>query len=168
MAGHGEIAVRRLALALACLRVPILTPVLFLAASGCDMSRPGTSPSDTPLPQRTRTVARQIGLPLPPGAQPIFAWYQTGLDDNARLILSMSTTDWDTMRSRPPLNAIAVDRYSTENLYELHPNEGEWDPESYPGLVAAQAPNRGDPILNVGFVKTARGQVRVYVFWYRT
>lgn len=159
---------RRFALALACLRVPILTPVLFLVATGCDMSRPGTSPSDTPLPQRTRTIAKQIGLPLPPGAQPVFARYQTGLDDNARLILSMSTTDWDTMRSRPPLNAIAAERYSTANLYELHANDGEWNPESYAGIVAAQAPYDGHSVFNVGFVRTAADRVRLYVYWYQT
>lgn len=88
------------------------------------------------------------------------------MDDNARLILLMSEADWGEMRRNPPLTQIQPQKYSVRQVYHLHQNDGEWNPESYPALVAAQSPYTRNDSYNVVFVKTGPDEVRVYIFWF--
>ena len=142
---------------------------LMLAVSACtiDTNKPGTDPTKTSLPDRTRTIARLIGLPVPATAEGVFARYQQGLDDNARLVLLMSASDWAAMRARPPLDAIKQERYATDDAVMLPGDDGAWNPRRYPGLVAAQTPSDGRQVYNIAYVKTAPDRVRVFVFWHQ-
>jgi hypothetical protein len=112
-------------------------------------------------------IAEKIGLRFPANATIEFADYMEGPDDNARLVVTLPATDWETLSAKPPFVGAA---YSADNNHHMAPDDarGPWAPEKAANLETAQVPYRdGREALNIGLSRQANGNVRLFLFWYQ-
>jgi hypothetical protein len=150
---------------------------LALLVSGCSADAPQQE-RQTSMARETQqsgatstadmsAIVKKIGLSLPDGAKIEFADYQTGHDDNARIVVSMSQAQWNNLSKQQPY---AGADFSPDNNHHMAPDDttGPWAPEKAPDLATAQmSADNGMASLNVGVSKQADTTIKLYIFWYR-
>lgn len=144
--------------------------MLALFAAACSNAADGNA---TPLPsnnevsmQDAQTVARQIGVTFPAGAQVEYTGRIEGRDNAAQVILRMPEADWTAWRAA--LVPSDAPPFSADANFHLGPDEGSWAPAKAAGLTTVQVPWRGgNESLNIGHAPAGDGKVRVFLFWHQ-
>jgi len=115
-------------------------------------------------------ILKRIGLSLPPSGKIEYARYQSGMDDAAWLLVTMSEADWKVFLDGIVRRAPHPLEFSEEANPLMGPRDGEWNPEAAKGLKTGQVNwDRNDSEgLNIGFAPAGDGTVRVFLFWHQT
>lgn len=138
-----------------------------LATVGC-----GTASSGRRTTRQEETTSsrifKRLGITPPTSAKIEYARYQSGMDDNAQLIIVLKASDWPTLLEQVNSLAARPIAFSAANNLLLGRDEPHWKPISTPGLQAGQAQLAKAEALNVGFAPLAPDKVRIFFFWHQT
>jgi hypothetical protein len=143
--------------------------VLMLAASGCDAPSSDRSAIATTATDQA-AILKRIGLTLPPSARVEYADYMAGMDDAARLLMTMTDADWQAFLTDITRRAPRLPEFLEDANPLLGPTDGKWNPSATKGLKTGQVVwgvNQSEG-LNIGFAPVGDGKVRVFLFWHQT
>ena len=122
----------------------------------------GTGCGDSAASERTNSTARTgqadsatsraalekaLGVALPETTQLIMYEHELGIDDMQRAKLRMSTPDFEKIAARLPVTPDAM----SPGAGYLGSDDGGWDPNATPGMIAGQAALPGARYINIGF-----------------
>lgn len=113
-------------------------------------------------------VIEKIGLKLPASANIEYFKYLPGMDDSARLVLTLAEADWPPLLAQINAKSEREVVFAASDNFLLSDDGQDWKPSVTPGLETGQAALANAEWLNVGVAPNGPGRLRVFLFWHRT